>query len=69
MYIDEMAREESNLLSSRMHVYENIVEALKGRFGNSRVIEDVDILNNSYLIYLGTVTLDVTFNEDVANDR
>jgi len=47
-----------------MHVYGNIVDALKEKFGTSRVIEDVDVLNNSYLIYLGTVTVEVTFNED-----
>jgi len=66
---DEMAREEANLLGSRLHVFNNIAEALKGRFGNSRVIEDVDILNNSYLIYLGTVTVEVTFNEDTDSGR
>jgi len=65
---DEMAREEANLLSSRAHVFGNIADALRGKFGTSRVVEDVDILNNSYLFYIGTVTVEVTFNEDTASD-
>jgi hypothetical protein len=64
--MDEIAREEANLLSSRAHVFGNIADALRGKFGTSRVIEDVDVLNNSYLIYVGTVTVEVTFNEDEA---
>ena len=61
---DELAREETNLFSSRAHVFGNIADALREKFGTSRVVEDVDILNNSYLIYVGTVTVEVTFNED-----
>jgi len=57
------------LVSSRAHVYRNIVDALKEKFGSSRVIEDVDVINNSYLIYLGTVTVEVTFNEDTDSGR
>ena len=52
------------LLSSREHVFQNIVDALAEKFGSARVQPDVDALNNSYLIYLGTVTVEVTFNED-----
>jgi len=49
-----------------MAVFDNIFLALQARFGDgdNAVISDVDELNNSYLIYLGTVTVEVTFNED-----
>ena len=52
------------------HVFNNIVEALQAKFGNteSAVQPDVDLLNNSWLIYLGTVTVEVTFNEDTDSD-
>jgi hypothetical protein len=53
--------------SQRDHVFRNIVQALIEKFG-ADVQPDVDLLNNSWLIYLGSVTVEVTFNEDVEKE-
>jgi hypothetical protein len=50
-------------MSARDHVFRNIVQALIEKFG-ATVQPDVDELNDSYLIYVGNVTIEVTFNED-----
>lgn len=47
----------------RVLVFNNIVGALVERFGDV-VQPDVDVLNNSYLVYINNVTVEVTFDED-----
>jgi len=53
----------SEVINSRVLVFDNIYEALHDKFGDS-VIPDLDFINNSYLIYIGETTIELTFNED-----
>jgi len=56
----------SRITSARILVFENIVAALTEKFGD-QVQPDLDALNESYLIYIGKTTLELTFNEDAEN--
>lgn len=55
---------DSTVLNTRMMIFKNVLQAMVDKFGIGVVEPDVDVLNNSYLIYIGKVTLEVSFNED-----